>query len=332
MDYSRHILALTDKQLEQFIHRWARAKAAYNYVEVQVPGDAGDKGRDVVGFLTNKRHEGPWDNFQCKQLGSHLRTATALLDIGKIIYFSHQGAFSLPRRFTFVAPRGPVRSLQDLIYNPSELKNALTRDWTKYCRTKIVANQAIELEAELLEHLEKFDFSSVFIMTLDDLLADEAVRGVLVAYFGAEPPEPPALSMPPQVAQAELPYVNELVEAYGERDGQAYANHFEIVSHPGHGIHFKEQRERFYEADQFSRFYRDNTLVEAMESLQSEVYHGIIEKHRETHKDRLARISAVMQQAASISPTGVLAKHARVPVRQGICHLFVNDGKLTWRR
>jgi hypothetical protein len=38
MDISRHILALTDKQLEQFIHRWARAKAAYNYVEVQVPG------------------------------------------------------------------------------------------------------------------------------------------------------------------------------------------------------------------------------------------------------------------------------------------------------
>jgi hypothetical protein len=332
MDYSRNILVLNDKQLEQFIHRWARAKAAYNYVEVQVLGDAGDKGRDVVGFLTDKRHEGPWDNFQCKQLGSNLGTATALLDIGKIIYFSHQGAFSLPRRFTFVAPRGTARGLQDLIYNPSKLKNALTRDWNKYCRTKIVANQVIELEGELLEHFEKFDFSNVFIMTLDDLLADEAVRGVLVAYFAAEPPEPPAFSMPSQVAQTELPYVNELVEAYGEREGRAYANHLEVVSHPEHGVHFKEQRERFYQADQFSRFYRDNTLVEAMESLQNEVYHGIIEKHRETHKDRLTRISAVMQQAASIAPSGVLARYARVPVRQGICHLFVNDGKLTWKR
>jgi hypothetical protein len=238
----------------------------------------------------------------------------------------------LPRRFTFVAPRGTVRGLQDLIYNPSELKKALIRDWTKYCRTKIVANQIIELEGKLLEHFEKFDFSNVFIMTLDNLLADEAVRGVLVAYFAVEPPEPPALSMPSQVAQTELPYVNELVEAYGEREGRAYANHLEVVSHPEHGVHFKEQRERFYQADQFSRFYRDNTLVEAMESLQNEVYHGIIEKHRETHKDRLTRISAVMQQAASIAPSGVLARYARVPVRQGICHLFVNDGKLTWKR
>lgn len=332
MDYSRHILVLTDKQLEQFVHRWARASAVDKYFEVQVFGDAGDKGRDVVGFVTDRRHEGPWDNFQCKQLGRPLQTSTALLDIGKIIYFSYLGAFSLPRRFTFVAPRGTARRLEDLIYNPSELKKALIRDWHKYCRTKIVANQAIELQGELLTHFEKFNFSSVSRMTLDDILADEAVRGVLVAHFNADPPAPPPLSMPPHVAQMELPYVNELVEAYGEREGRAYANHLEITSHPDHGIHFKEQRERFYEADQFSRFYRDNTLVEEMESLQSEVYHGIIEKHRETHKDRLARISAVMQQAASISPTGVLAKHARVPVRQGICHIFVNDGKLTWRR
>lgn len=68
-----------------------------------------------------------------------------------------------------------------------------------------------------------------------------------------------------------------------------------------------------------------------MDALQGEIYHGIIEKHREPHGDGLARVNAVMSQAASIPPTGLLAKHARVPIRQGICHLFVNDGKLSWK-
>lgn len=331
MDYSRDILALSDKRLEQFVHRWAKVMTAKNYVDVQIFADAGDMGRDVVGFLTKQRHEGPWHNYQCKQLARTLQIGTALLDLGKVIYYSHCAEFVLPERFTFVAPRGMSRTLERLLYNPTELKAKIISGWPEYCRNKIIRNQVIELEGGLLKHLEKFDFSCVDRMTLDDILADPAVNPVLAAYFGADPGGPPRHTVPPNVDVMELAYVNELVEAYGERERSPYAGHDDIVAHPKYGIHFSEQRERFYEADAFSRFYRDNTLAAEMDALQGEIYHGVIEKHREPHADRLARVNAVMSQAASIPPTGLLAKHARVPVRQGICHLFVNDGRLSWK-
>ena len=331
MDYSRDILALSDKLLEQFVHRWAKVMTAKNYVDVQIFADAGDMGRDVVGFLTKQRHEGPWHNYQCKQLARTLQIGTALLDLGKVIYYSHCAEFILPERFTFVAPRGMSRTLERLLYNPTELKASMISGWPEYCRTKIIRNQVIELEGDLLKHLEKFDFSCVDRMTLDDILADPAVNPVLAAYFGADPGGPPRHTVPSSVDVMELAYVNELVEAYGEREGSPYAGHDDIVAHSKYGIHFSEQRERFYEADTFSRFYRDNTLADEMDALQREIYHGVIEKHREPHADRLARVNAVMSQAASIPPTGLLAKHARVPVRQGICHLFVNDGRLSWK-
>lgn len=331
MDYRRDILAMDDKQLEQFVHRWAKIMTHKTYVDVQIFADAGDMGRDVVGFLSKQRHEGPWHNYQCKQLARTLQIGTALLDLGKVIYYSYRKEFTLPARFLFVAPRGTSRTLEYLLYNPTELKAKMICGWPEYCRTKIVKNQKIELEGDLLGHLESFDFSCVERITLDDILADPSVTPVLAAYFGADPGSPPPHSVPSMVEIRELRYVNELVEAYGEREGCIYTDHGDIMTHPSHGIHFNEQRERFYQADAFSRFYRDNTLADQMNALQGEIYHGVIEKHREPYVDRLARVNAVMSQAASIPPSGVLAKHARVQVRQGICHLFVNDGRLSWK-
>ena len=329
MDYSRDILAMDDKRLEQFVHRWANDNAEH-YVDVQIFADAGDMGRDVVGFLTKKRNEGPWHNYQCKQLGRTLQIGTALLDIGKIIYYSYCNEFILPEQFTFVAPRGVSRNLERLLYNPSELKATMIDKWGEYCRTKIIRNQIIELEGDLLAHLHTFDFSCVARRTLDDILADPAVNRALAVFFGADPGSPPPHSVPAVVDLTELPYVNELVGAYGERDGCAYASHDDIAT--AHGIHFKEQRERFYQADAFARFYRDNTLEEEIDALQKEIHHGVIERHREAYADRLARVNAVMSQAAAIPPTGPLARHARVQIRQGICHHFVNDGKLSWKQ
>ena len=39
-----------------------------------------------------------------------------------------------------------------------------------------------------------------------------------------------------------------------------------------------------------------------------------------------------MTQASVVYPSGALAKHAHVPVRQGICHHFANEGLLKWRK
>lgn len=331
MDYSRDILALDDAELERFVLRWLQVMSNPKYHSTQRFAGAGDMGRDVVGFLTKARHEGPWHNYQCKQLGRrNLGVGTALLDLGKILHFSHQKKFTLPEQFTFVAPRGLARTLEELIFNPSALKRAMITNWNEYCATKIEKGKTVPMDTSLLAHIETFDFSRVDRRSLDDILTDPAAMPALAAMFGADPGSPPPGVVPPTVAPNELRYADALIGAYGERDKCTYACHDDIA-HSVHGQHFFEQRERFYAADAFSRFYRDNTLAEETAALEEEMYHGIIEKHREPHADSLTRVNAVMGHAATVSPGGPLARHARVQVKQGICHHFVNNQRiLSW--
>ena len=54
----RQVLALTDDQLEQFVREWTTHKK--EYIDVQRFTGPADMGRDVVGYLTNQRHEGSW--------------------------------------------------------------------------------------------------------------------------------------------------------------------------------------------------------------------------------------------------------------------------------
>lgn len=109
----RLVMALTDTELEKFVREWAMHKA--EYTEVETFHGPGDMGRDVVGYLTSKKHEGPWHNFQCKQYGSRLSTATAMTEVGKVLYHSFQGNFTAPTGFFFVAPRGVNRNLKGLV-------------------------------------------------------------------------------------------------------------------------------------------------------------------------------------------------------------------------
>lgn len=332
MDYSRPILTLDDAGLEIFVLRWAKVMTRPAYHHVERFSGSSDMGRDVVGFLTKHLHEGPWHNYQCKQLGHrNLSPGAALLELGKIIHFSHQGEFSLPEQYTFVAPRGLSRHLESLIFNPSALKQALIDRWDECCAKKIERGKTIPLEARLLAHLNAFHFTAVRRKSIDDILTDDAAKPALAAMFGTDPGSPPPGVVPPTVADEELRYARELLSAYGDRDKCTYC-HDDIVAHDTHGQHFSEQRERFYAADSFKRFYRDNTLEEEIAAFEKEIYHGIEAKHRERHADPLARVDAVMGQAAVVSPAGPLARHARVQVKQGVCHHFINDERIkSWK-
>jgi hypothetical protein len=331
MQYHRQILALDDEALERFVRDWIARKTS-EYVEVERFSGAGDLGRDVVGFKTDRRHEGPWDNFQCKQYGRTLQPAAALLELGKILYFSEQGEFTPPNTYYFVAPRGMSRDLERLIFNPSALQNDLVSRWDSVCAKKIVRGKTVPLSAPLRKLIEDYDFSRVKRITADLILDDPFVKPVLAKWFGADPGAPPRGIVPAEVDLKEQPYLGQLIEAYGERCGSPFADHDAVSEHDEYGPHLQEQRLRFFEADAFNRFYRDNTLEEDLEALQDDVYHGITGPYRSAHGDALARVEAVMSQAAAVTPAGLLAKHARVPVKQGFCHHFANDGKLVWKK
>jgi hypothetical protein len=181
----RQVLALTDDQLEQFVREWTTHKK--EYIEVQRFTGPGDMGRDIVGYLTNERLDGPWHNYQCKQYARTLPTALGLAEIGKILYYSHYDEFTLPTAFFFVAPRGVNRNLRRYISRPAELKAVLLNKWDEYCAKTIAEGQTIALTPDLRGHISAWDPSSVKVISLDEILLDPAAKPVLYSWFGVDP-------------------------------------------------------------------------------------------------------------------------------------------------
>jgi hypothetical protein len=330
-NYDRQILSLRDDELERFVRDWVERKSA-TYFECTRFSGPGDLGRDVVGFLSSARHEGDWHNYQCKQYGKTLPTETGIREIGKILYNAYQGNFTAPTKYFFVAPKGINRNLEKLIFNPSNFRSRLISDWDRYCASKIVDNQNIPLDAGLKAFIEAYDFSKVTRLALDDILNDHFVKPVLTKWFGTDPGPAPKGEVPTEVQVSELPYIGQLVDAYGDRDGKVYANHSEIEAHPKYGPHLSRQRERFHDAGAFKRFYRDNTEEGILKTFEDDIYHGVADTCDAGHQDKLRCVDAVMAQAANISVSGLLAPHTRVPVKQGVCHHFANENRLRWRR
>lgn len=104
-NYAAQIKALPADRLEGFVNDWLHFRVK-DYAGHELWRGAGDMGRNVTGYVTTRRMEGPWDNFQCKQLGKNLRETSAMVELGKIFMHAANGDFILPRAFTFVAPRG----------------------------------------------------------------------------------------------------------------------------------------------------------------------------------------------------------------------------------
>jgi hypothetical protein len=326
----RLILALSDTDLENFVREWTGHKT--EYVEVQRFSGPGDMGRDVVGYLTAKRHEGPWHNYQCKQYGRSLPTEIGLRDVGKVLYYSHRGEFTAPTAFFFAAPRGVNRTLRRLISKPTEFKDTLINTWDEHCADAISKGTHISLDDPLRAFINAWDFSVIRALSVDNLLDDPASKPVMAKWFGQDPGRAPLGVVPPEFEAREMPYVGQLLEAYSERDQRIFAGHADVKAHAEHGPHLDMQRERFFDADAFSRFYRDTTMQEEIDILRRDMLHGVAEVHRANHNDSLARLDAVMTQAANVRPSGALSRYARVPVKQGICHHFANEGQLIWRK
>jgi hypothetical protein len=326
----RHIIALPADELEKFAREWASLKNGY--FEVERFSGAGDMGRDVVGYLTKDRHEGEWHNYQCKQYGRAVPLEVGLLELGKILYFAQQGEFTAPTKYFFVAPKGVGRTLRAHISKPSELKKALIDNWDQYCAKGITRKKTIALTDELKAFIEAWDFSNVSVISVDGILNDTAGKILMAKRFKEDPAAAPVGVVPGEVEAREMPYVQQLLDAYGERDKCSYADHAAVKSHEDHGPHIARQRERFFAADAFTRFYRDNTMSEEIDLLQVDILHGVADVHEAAHNDSLTRANAVMSQAANLQTSGVLSRHARIPVKQGICHHFANEGKLIWRK
>ncbi|CAJ5450671.1 Uncharacterised protein [Burkholderia pseudomallei] len=331
INHAAQICALSADELEEFVDDWL-AQRCKDYHDHELWRGTGDMGRDVTGYVTDKRMEGPWDNFQCKQLSAKLSEAAAFVELGKIFMYSAAGAYSLPRSYTFVAPRGVVRRVQHFIAHPEQFRQAFLDRWNTEIAGQLVERQTVPLTSMIESQIKVFDFRQIHWLDATRLVSDRASKPALVKWFGDDPGRSPRGVVPAEIQDSESAYIDQLLKLYEEKGPRTYPNAASALACSEFGQHFRDQRTRFFDSIAFDRFYRDSTPDDYLPTFKDEIYHGVVEVHGDAYSDGLARLSKVMQQAAILQPSGVLGKHAGPQVKQGTCHQFANEGRLPWHR
>jgi len=138
--------------------------------------------------------------------------------------------------------------------------------------------------------------------------------------------------IPESVQEAEIPYVTAIQAAYRDHDKTTNET---IEKSPKHSEHFGRQRKSYYTAEFLRRSSRD-AYAEEEESpfdlLEEETYEGVIETWDSEYVDGLARMNAVLSQAAKLSiDSSILCKETNwvtEGAKKGICHILVNEDRV----
>lgn len=330
-NYPGLISVLTAAELEEFVDDWLEQRYKDYHSHDRWSG-TGDRGRDVTGYVTDRRMDGPWDNYQCKQLSTKLSEKALFVELGKIFMHSAAGAYSLPRAYTFVAPLGVVRKVREFVSHPDKLKQALLDRWNIYIADDLVENAQVKLSPEIEGKIQAFDFAQVHWLDARLLAKDPACMPALVKWFDADPGQSPRGVVPATIQANESAYLSQLLHVYKERGPGTYPDPEAALECPTHGEHLKIQRTRFFDATAFDRFYRDSTPEDFVMTFRHEVHSGVVDVHQDDHPSKFTRLTKVMQQAALLQTSGVLGRHAGPHVKQGTCHVLANEGVMPWDR
>ena len=130
---------LEPAQWEEFTEEWA--SSLKSYTEVERWSGAGDMGRDIVAFTTNKKFAEPWDNYQCKRYALQLAPNDVWVELGKIIYYTFKSEFPPPTNYYFAASKGVGLKLKRLLTNPAKLREELIENWDGHCKKEITIPQ-----------------------------------------------------------------------------------------------------------------------------------------------------------------------------------------------
>ncbi len=316
---------------EEFIEEWASSLAAV-YVKVRRFGGAGDLGVDIAGFCSERGFLGDWDNFQCKRYDHPLRPADIWVEIGKIIYYSHLGEYSPPRKHYFVCSQGVGTSLEKLLNTPDALKAKAAENWDKHCCDGITSSASIALDGALKEYFDVFDFSIFSSRSVVEIIEEHSKTGFHAIRFGGGLPTRPSPDLPPDTPQEnESRYIRQILDAYGDHLGISLSDAAALSHHGAFKRDYLRQRERFYHAESLKNFARDTVPEGTFDALQDEIYHGVVDVCENTHPNGFERMKATISQAAAVAATSnPLVSSMKVQDRQGICHQLANDDRLRW--
>lgn len=318
---------------EDFIEEWIDLKKG-QYSETERLGGAGDKGRDVVGYVSDKKSLNYiWDCYQCKHYDNPLRPTQVYKEIAKILYYSFLNEYPIPRTYYFVSPKGCGTSLSKLLQNDVQLKQSIIDNWDDYCKSEIT-NYSIELKDAFLEFVENFDFKIFSKIHTKDVIAEHKNHSNHLIRFGGGLPEREKLTendIPTLIQKNETTYVQELFNAYGSQSGTAYDTLEELELMPQFSNHFKRARISFHHAEQLRNFSRDSLPIDTFEDFQNEILSGIIDIVEDSHPDGFVKVKEVEKEARKITiASNPLKDVSIINDRSGVCHQLANNQKLKW--
>lgn len=316
-------------QWEEFVLEWADS-LINQYSLVELCGGAGDMGRDIIAF--DKADASIWDNYQCKHYQSGLTPSDIWVEIGKLVYYTHVGEYTYPRKYFFVAPQGAGTKLSNLLRQAKGLKDGLIQNWDKHCRKNITSTAIIDLDTALLAHLDKLDFSIFEAVPPLRIIDQHAQTRWYAARFGGGLPGRAKREEPPlAISPNEMTYVRGLLDAYSDHLKCIVQGVEELESNNDLKSHFNDARLEFYSAEALRVFSRDTLPLGAFEELQDELHGGVKDEVRGAHQDGYYRVLSVVKTAKLLPITAhALKERLSSYDRGGICHQLVNDGKFRW--
>lgn len=327
------LLTYSATEWEGFVEEWAYYCLKDLYEHAQRFSGSGDMGIDVAGFVDDKRLQGVWDNYQCKHYDHAITPSDVWAEFGKVIWYSYKGRYTVPRCYYFVAPRGAGTKLSRLLANTAKLREELIANWESHVKDAITNKHPVLLDTALRKYVDKFDFSIFDAKTAIQLVDDHRTTPVHASRFGGGlPPRPTAGKPPATIGSSESRYVTQLLGAYSEHTSMPVSD---LSSIPQQKLkeHFRRQREAFYEAEALRVFARDNVPPGTFESLQDDIYDGVIDTHNQAHPDGYQKVCAVTQAAQQLQITAnALITCTNPKDRRGICHQLVNDDRLWWKK
>jgi hypothetical protein len=331
----QQIILYSSDEWEAFTHEWAHFCLKHLYLKVERFSGAGDQGIDVAGFTDDKKLDGVWDNYQCKHYDHALQPGDVWPEFGKILWYSFLKIYKAPRRYYFVAPKGVGTKLNGLLSSAGKLRDAVIVNWEKHIQKSITDTQEVPLQSNFLSYVAAFDFSIFQAKTsLEIVELHRAKCPFHAARFGGGLPERPDPPKPPDaINDQECRYIAHLLDAYADYTKKAIASVEGLKEWPKLKEHFGRQREAFYHAEGLRVFARDTVPEGTFESLQNEIYDGVIDMHDAEHPDGFARVREVTKAARSLELTSnALLLRAKTKDRDGICHQLANDDVLKWTK
>ena len=328
---TKRIEIFSPAEWEEFTEEWASSLVS-EYSKIARFAGSGDKGLDVVGFLTSSTFDGGWDNYQCKHYDNPLQPNNIWVEIGKIIYYSFMGDYPPPRMYYFVSPKGVGTKLAKYFASPDQMKAASRDNWTSHCQNDITSTISIPLTGALLDFFDQFDFS-IFTYKSSVELVNEHSKTVFhsVRFGGGLRTRPPVTTPPDEIDFSESRYIQQIFEAYSDHSNVSITDVSCLNDKHELRNDFVRQRERFYSAESLRNFSRDTVPTGTFESLQEEVYQGVIDACECDHADGLARMRGTISQSVQLSLTSnPLSSVMKVQDKQGICHQLANTDRLTW--